>query len=247
MSKKILMAVLITVLFFSFVGLVNAQEFEPEPEPEPDPFRDPGGESEGDSGSSSSGSSGTATRIGFEFPNGMARAGRYVVKDVFSGTNVAEWQTPGGSWDSGWLTDLEITGEETWVEVLYYASPGMEPINMRILNHAPETEYGWLARDIEHALQVEFPDEVYVATGAAVQPLTFYPAITYEQGYVVGTSEVGTNQVLLPETGAERTETMTSAMKNMVSFAFAIGFLFLIIGFALEGHRRFQIENKTEK
>jgi hypothetical protein len=30
---------------------------------------------------------------------------------------------------------------------------------MKILNHAGGKEYGWLARGMEHALEVEFPAE----------------------------------------------------------------------------------------
>ena len=157
MKKLIFLIALLGVVAFVFslavgiVGTLNAQEIEPEPEP--DPFRDPDGEPEGEPEAPPSG---TAARIDFEFTDDVALEGRYVVRDVVSGAHVTEWYAQDGWRDSGWLNDLEISGDNIWVEVLYYAEPGTDPIAMKILNNAPGTEYGWLSTGMEHALEVEF-------------------------------------------------------------------------------------------
>jgi len=173
MKKLMMLFALLGVVALVFslaVGVVSslsALEIEPEPELDPDPPRDPGGETEGEPEAAS----GTATRIDFEFTDDVALEGRYVVRDVVSGANVAEWYAQDGWRDSGWLNDLEISRENSWVEVLYYADPGAEAIKMKILNHAPNTDFGWLSKGMEHALEVEFPDSAHVAYGTGVQPV----------------------------------------------------------------------------
>ena len=105
------------------------------------------------------GADGTATRIDFEQSEDSALKGWYVVQEV-DGPRVAGWYALDGYQDSGWINDLDITGEAVHVRVLYYppgSDASTEPTVMKILNHAPGKEYGWLAAGMEHALEVEFP------------------------------------------------------------------------------------------
>ena len=104
--------------------------------------------------------SGTATRIDFEQSEDSALNGWYVVQEV-GGPRVAAWYALDGFQDSGWINGIGLSKSPVHVRVLYFA-PGSdattEPIVMKILNHAPGKEYGWLARDVAHALEVEFPE-----------------------------------------------------------------------------------------
>jgi hypothetical protein len=170
---------LILMLVVSSVGaepLFQEGEIEPEIEPGREGEIEPGG-IPGDAGEAGeageaveAGPEGTATRIDFEFTDDVAREGRYVVQEA-EGRFVAEWYALDGWRDSGWINNLNISREAVHVQVLYYpptaegeAEP--EPIVMDILNHAGGTEYGWLARDVEHALEVAWPDGTMVAAEA---------------------------------------------------------------------------------
>jgi hypothetical protein len=103
---------------------------------------------------------GTATRIDFEQSEDSAHEGWYVVQEV-DGKRLAGWFAFDGYEDSGWINNLSISSEAVHVRVLYYppgSDASTEPTVMKILNHAPGKEYGWLARGMEHAVEVEFPD-----------------------------------------------------------------------------------------
>ena len=148
------------------VGSVGAFQIEPEIEPEPEPEGGlPGGEVEPEpeaeaeeAEAAEADPSGTAVRIDFEIAGHQAKRGHYSVQ-VAGGAEVASWYALDGWEDSGWIDDLEIAGEEVYVDVLYYPGPETEPTVMRILNHAPDTESGWLSRGVAHALEVAWPDQ----------------------------------------------------------------------------------------
>lgn len=123
-------------------GAGEAGEAEPEPEAEEPAEGEP---------------SGTATRIDFELSDDVAREGLYVVQEA-GGRYVASWYALDGWEDSGWMSNLNITGEAAHVQVLYYPGPETEPEVMKILNPAGGTEYGWLAEGTAHALEVEWAD-----------------------------------------------------------------------------------------
>ena len=104
--------------------------------------------------------SGSATRINFEQSEDSALEGWYVVQEV-DGPMVAAWYAYDGWQDSGWIDPIDLTKPEVHVRVLFYppdSDASTEPTVMKILNHAPKKEYGWLAKDVAHALEVEFPD-----------------------------------------------------------------------------------------
>ena len=103
---------------------------------------------------------GTATRIDFEQTEDAALTGWYVVQEV-DGPRVAAWYAYDGWQDSGWINNLELTSEAVHVRVLYYppdSDASTEPTVMTIINHAPGKEYGWLAKGMEHALEVGWPE-----------------------------------------------------------------------------------------
>ena len=104
-------------------------------------------------------------RINFEVSGQAARRGLYVVKET-GGRLLVEWYAEEGWQDSGWFKDIDITFPAVYVQVFYYSGPGADPIEMRILNPAPDTTYGWLARGSCHALEVGWPDDLPNASAA---------------------------------------------------------------------------------
>jgi hypothetical protein len=184
---SVLFGVVALILVLAIGSAVAAQG---EPEVEPEPGGGEGAEAK---------PSGSATRINFEFSDHAARAGTYIVQET-GGRIVASWYALDGWRDSGWINNLDISHDAVHVRVLYYPYAGAEPTVMRILNPAGGTEYGWLARGMEHALEVAFPDAAIavpstqpvaagVPTGAAGGEVTTVPAqpaeAAGEQLYVV--------------------------------------------------------------
>ncbi len=98
----------------------------------------------------------SCTRINFDITGDEARQGMFLVQEV-GGRHLISWDAADGWQDSGWFHDIDITFEDVFVQVLYYSSPGGEPIVMKIVNPAPGTEYGWMSRGMCHALEVGWP------------------------------------------------------------------------------------------
>jgi hypothetical protein len=163
---------IVALILLLAIGSAAAYEEEPEIEPEIEveieiEIEPEWGDSEfgsltkpveGEEGQAVS-AAGTATRIDFEQSEDSALEGWYVVQEV-DGKRVAAWYAHDGYRDSGWINDLKISREAVHVRVLYYppgSDTSTEPTVMTIINHAPGEEYGWLARGMEHALEVEFP------------------------------------------------------------------------------------------
>ena len=150
MKKLLRLSVLfgiVALILMLVIGPAAAFEIESETEP--------GGEGEVEP-EPEAGPEGTATRIDFDQSEDSAREGLYVVQEA-GGSFVASWYALDGWEDSGWLNHLDLTAEAVHVQVLFYPGPETEPTVMKILNHAGGSEYGWLARGMEHALEVEFP------------------------------------------------------------------------------------------
>lgn len=95
-------------------------------------------------------------RINFEVSGDVASAGTYEVVEA-SGRPLASWDAQAGWQDSGWIRDIEISFEAVYVKVLYHPGGGATPIEMTIVNPAPGTEFGWVARGMCHALEVGWP------------------------------------------------------------------------------------------
>ena len=95
-------------------------------------------------------------RINFEVGPDSARRGTYVVQEV-GGRVLATWWAEEGWMDSGWVRDLDITFPAVYVQVFWVKGDGSPPVEMTILNPAPGTTYGWLARGRCHALEVAWP------------------------------------------------------------------------------------------
>lgn len=96
-------------------------------------------------------------RINFEMGPDVARRGTFVVREV-GGRVLATWWAEEGWTDSGWIHDIDITFPSVHVQVFFVKGDGSPPIEMVILNPAPGTSYGWLARGRCHALEVAWPD-----------------------------------------------------------------------------------------
>ena len=97
-------------------------------------------------------------RINFEVSGQDAARGLYIVQET-GGKLLASWYALDGWQDSGWFKDIDITHENVYVKVLYYRGPDTEPIEMVILNHAPDSPYGWMSWGVCHALEVAWPGE----------------------------------------------------------------------------------------
>jgi hypothetical protein len=97
-------------------------------------------------------------RINFDVGGDVARRGLYNVTEL-GGAVYASWYAEDGWTDSGWFTDIDIVFEEIYVKVLYYPGPDTTPTEMKILNPAPGTPYGWMARGMCHAIEVAWPDD----------------------------------------------------------------------------------------
>jgi hypothetical protein len=95
-------------------------------------------------------------RINFDVSGQEAKRGLYIVQEV-GGHFLASWEADNGWKDSGWFQGIDITFPAVYVDVLYYHGPGVEPVRLKILNNAPDTDSGWVARGMCHALEVGWP------------------------------------------------------------------------------------------
>lgn len=86
-----------------------------------------------------------------------SRAGVYALHDV-TGGQIAAWVANEGDLDSGWINGLPLSFTAVHVQILFYPkAAGSVPIRMEIVNPAPDTTYGWLARGVCHSLEIQFP------------------------------------------------------------------------------------------
>ena len=150
--KKSALFGIVVLLLLLVVGSIGAQDGIPgEVEVEPEP-----GAGEAEAAPAETGPS--AVRIDFELaPGHSAKRGHYSVQDL-GGGEIASWYALDGWLDSGWINDIDIGEKSMHVQVLYYPGPDTEPTVMKILNPAPDTEYGWVSDGMAHALEVAWPD-----------------------------------------------------------------------------------------
>jgi citrate lyase gamma subunit len=102
-----------------------------------------------------SGRSLSCLRINFELGPDSARRGTYLVRET-GGRLLANWWAEDEWTDSGWFRDIDISAPAVYVQVIFVKGDGTET-NMRIVNPAPGTEYGWVARGQCHAVEVAWP------------------------------------------------------------------------------------------
>ena len=95
-------------------------------------------------------------RINFDMGPDSARRGTFVVQEI-GGRVLATWWADEGWMDSGWIQNIDISYDAVHVQVFFVKGDGSPPIEMTILNPAPNTSYGWLGRGICHALEVAWP------------------------------------------------------------------------------------------
>ncbi|MBK8900143.1 MAG: hypothetical protein IPM53_03080 [Anaerolineaceae bacterium] len=89
--------------------------------------------------------------------SGTPEDGIYIMQEP-SGHRLATWTAKQGWLDSGWLRNLPLSRTEVHVQVFFYPATGGGPIPLEILNPAPATADGWLANDICHAIEIQFPE-----------------------------------------------------------------------------------------
>lgn len=85
-----------------------------------------------------------------------ASEGTFIIQEVTGGT-VAGWSTYAGAHISPWMNSVGITHPSVHVKVLFYPQYGGGPVEMKILNPAGDTSFGWLARGVCHAIEIEYP------------------------------------------------------------------------------------------
>jgi hypothetical protein len=124
----------------------------------------------------------SCVRINFEVSGDTAARGLYLVQEV-GGKELASWYALDGWQDSGWFKDIDISHENVYVRVVFYRGPDAAPVELVILNHAPDSPYGWMSWGVCHALEVGWPGEK--PEGAVpVEPPA--PSDQPEQGAVSG-------------------------------------------------------------
>jgi hypothetical protein len=111
----------------------------------------------------------SCTRINFEVAGEAAVRGLYLVQEI-GGHNVTSWYALDGWQDSGWLKGLDISYENVYVRVLFYRGPDTDPVELVILNPAPDSSYGWMSWGVCHALEVGWPGGVAPQGAVAVEP-----------------------------------------------------------------------------
>ncbi len=109
----------------------------------------------------------SCVRINFEVSGDAAVRGLYVVQET-GGRPLASWYALDGWQDSGWFKEIDITFPSVYVQVFYYSGPDAAPIELVILNHAPDSPYGWMSRGMCHALEVGWPEGVIFPDRSAV-------------------------------------------------------------------------------
>ena len=95
-------------------------------------------------------------RFNFDIGGDEAREGTFVAQEV-GGRILATWSARDGWQDSGWIEGIQISHQAVYVDVYWISPDGSERIKMKMLNPAPGTEHGWVARGMCHALEIEWP------------------------------------------------------------------------------------------
>lgn len=95
--------------------------------------------------------------IGRNQVDGTPEDGIYLMQEL-SGHQLATWTAKQGWLDSGWLRNLPLSRSEVHVQVFFYPADGGGPIPLEILNPAPSSANGWLADDVCHAVEIQFPE-----------------------------------------------------------------------------------------
>lgn len=85
-----------------------------------------------------------------------SRGGVFVAFDETNGA-LTSWYGAPGATDSGWFNGFNITFEAIHARVIFYPNNNSLPVVMKIVNPAPGTSMGWLARGRCHALEIEYP------------------------------------------------------------------------------------------
>lgn len=88
---------------------------------------------------------------------GSPADGTYVISEFNGRGGLASWKARAGDVDSGWIKGIYLSAEEVHVVVTFYPADGGLPVVMQIVNPAPDSDYGWLARSMCHAIEVQYP------------------------------------------------------------------------------------------
>lgn len=91
---------------------------------------------------------------------GAGVAGRYDMREVTTGGLLTSWEASSQATVSDWITDLpQVADGGSWVNVRFYPAGGETAVPLEVLNHAPNTPYGWVASGQCHAIELQFPND----------------------------------------------------------------------------------------
>ncbi|MCA9930513.1 MAG: VCBS repeat-containing protein, partial [Anaerolineales bacterium] len=84
--------------------------------------------------------------------------GRYTMHEVNTDRILAAWSAGSRDTNSGWLTDIPVAfAGGSWVEITFTPTGQTTPIQLEIINPAPNTAYGWIFPGQCHAIELQFP------------------------------------------------------------------------------------------
>ncbi len=104
--------------------------------------------------------------LGRNATTGATIPGRYEAREV-GGRLLATWDAQADWVDSDWICDIALSKREVYVQVFFYPYFAEPRVELEIVNHAPNSPYGWLARGMRHSLEVQFPQSWTPPAGPA--------------------------------------------------------------------------------
>ena len=111
---------------------------------------------------------------------GSRSAGKYEMRETL-GNLVTSWEAQTGDKDSGEIPGLAITRPSVHVTVTFFPADGSAPIKMEIVNPAGGTSFGWLAREMCHSVEIQYP-----MTPITTSPPTTLPVTGFATPTVIG-------------------------------------------------------------
>ncbi len=83
------------------------------------------------------------------------------------GRLLATWDAQADWVDSDWICNIALSKREVYVQVFFYPYFAEPRVELEIVNHAPNSPYGWLAQGMRHSLEVQFPQNWTPPAGPA--------------------------------------------------------------------------------
>lgn len=96
--------------------------------------------------------------LGRNAQTGAGVNGRYVMIEITTGSALANWDAESWWVDSGWIREIPLAHfDGSWVDVYFHPEGDLAPVKLEVINPAPDTQHGWLAPGVCHAIELQFP------------------------------------------------------------------------------------------